>query len=489
MLEQNPIAAAGGFARVTRQSVVFAVGSVAGKVVGLALLPVLTRLLTPAEFGRMDVLQSLGSALTVPLLLGLDVATLRLYFDQPDQTARRTLVGTSYAMVLGTTLLVGALVTVGSGAVSTALFAGSQLQPAVVAVAVSVVGGAVQVITLTVLRAQGRAGTYAALLSATSFLYAILAVALLVVWRADANAVLVGYAASVIAAALAGTFVVRQEALGGPARRAGRALLRLGLPMVPAATAAVVADFINRAILLDAAGAAAVAYFGIAVRFGSVAGLVAGSFRLSWVPRGYALGTSAEGRVRLARDAHWIVAIICVSVTLIAVASPEIVELAAGPQYVAALSPLAFYLVAVLFGTLGLVVSLPIAVGMAMQNLAIASLANSGVSLACNLILAAPMGATGTAIAIAAGGFAEVVILAKLGTQWMPLPVDWVRLGGSVLIVGLAVVALLASNVSLLGRIAVGSMVLVIIAWSVPSAGALRTLLAGIKHVIATWRG
>ncbi|TMD28861.1 MAG: hypothetical protein E6I94_07775, partial [Chloroflexi bacterium] len=97
-LEADVVAAAPGFARFTTSSAVFAFGSVVGKAVGFLMLPILTRALTPSGFGSMDVLISLESAVAAPLLVGLDVATVRLYFDQPDGAARARLIGTSYAI-------------------------------------------------------------------------------------------------------------------------------------------------------------------------------------------------------------------------------------------------------------------------------------------------------------------------------------------------------------------------------------------------------
>ena len=60
-----------------------------------AMLPFLTRILGPAEFGRLDVLNALVSAAVLTLLLGLDVAATRLAFDI-DATARGRLFSTWY---------------------------------------------------------------------------------------------------------------------------------------------------------------------------------------------------------------------------------------------------------------------------------------------------------------------------------------------------------------------------------------------------------
>jgi len=79
----------------------------------------------------MDVLMSLGTALTLPLLLGFDVATLRLYFEPAGRTrtsqANRDVVRRS---VLGVTLLAAfPSLVVSSSRISVRLFGDSRLQP------------------------------------------------------------------------------------------------------------------------------------------------------------------------------------------------------------------------------------------------------------------------------------------------------------------------------------------------------------------------
>jgi O-antigen/teichoic acid export membrane protein len=452
---------------------VFTLGSIVSKVVGLFMLPILTRSLTPASFGSMDVLQSLGTALTMPLLLGLDVATLRLFFDQPDAWARRGLGGTSYSIVIGVTSVAALLVAINSSAISTALFGDSSLQAGVLAVAISVVAGGANAIGLTLLRARRRAGWFAALTAGGSVLYAVLAVALLRWWQADANAVLVGYTAALAVSAASGAVLVRRDAFGKPALAAGRRLLRLGLPLTPAVVAGYLADFLNKLILLGAAGAGGVAYFTIAQRFQSVAGIVVVGFHLAWLPRAYAEGTSLPARVRLAEDARWIVAIVCAVVIVVAVVSPEVLVLVAGERYLPALPALGFCLVAVLFGALYLPASLPSAVAKATQDLALAAVSLALVALVSNFFLAPLWHGTGTAAAYAMGQIAETVVVGRLGRRWEPLPVNWVRLGGLATVIGLVVVAILVSNASLVWRLSIGALALVLIGMSVPLRQAL----------------
>lgn len=478
LLEESIAAGEPSFAQLTRTSAVFVLGAVAGKVVGLVLLPILTRLLTPAGYGSVDVLMTLGGALSATLMLGLDVAALRLWFDQPNPGARRGLIATWYAITLGMALAAGSIIAVNSGAISAALFRGFDLQPAVYAIAVFVGVNNIETIALTVLRAQGRAGWFAAINGGVLLLYAILATALLELWRADANAVILGLAAAMTVAAVVGTLVVREAVIGRPAVTAARELLRLGLPLAPAVASSLVGDFLNRTILLAAAGAAQVAYFTVAWRFATVAGLAVVGFQLAWQPRAYALGTSERARARLAADSLWIVAIVCAIVVGLAVASPEILVFAAGAEYVAALPALGFCLVAMLGMVLFLVASLPSAIARATHDLGLAIGASVVAVIAGNLILAPIWHSTGTAAAVAGGQLVAVTIVRHLGMRRMFLPVDWAKLGRMVALTGLVVLVLLVGDLSLLARLLVGAVALAWIAWSVPLRKALVTVRA-----------
>src|SRR5256885_5474915 len=90
-----------------------------------------SRLLTPAEFGRLDVLNALISASIVALILGTDVAATRLYFDRGTPHERRQLLSSWYA--LGVTVIspLAVVLLVGAEPISRALFGTSDLSIAV----------------------------------------------------------------------------------------------------------------------------------------------------------------------------------------------------------------------------------------------------------------------------------------------------------------------------------------------------------------------
>jgi O-antigen/teichoic acid export membrane protein len=459
-------AATSGLRTMTKRSMLFAAGAIAGKVVGLIMLPVLTRLLTPAELGNLDVLMVLVNALITALLLGLDVAALRLYFDQPTEAAQRSLLSTWYVIALGITTSAALFLVLISGVLGDALFSTTRLQPAIVAAAVAIVAGTVEVIVLTILRARGRAGWYALVNVGTLALYAILATILLTTWRADAAAVLWGWAVALLISAVVGTFILRRDLLGRPSRGATRMLLRLGLPLAPAVLATLVSEFLIRIILLRSAGPEQVAFFTVGNRFASVAALSLAVLQLAWVPRAYALGGALTSRARIGSEATWIVATVCTAVLVVAGGAREIVTVAAGSTYLAALPALGFSLVAVIGAAVYLVASMPSAVGRRTEDLAIATGVAAVIGVVGTFLVAGTWQATGTSAALAVGQLAAVVVVGLLSTRRPSLHIEWARLlvmGG----VSCGATILMIAVEPLLLRAAIAALAMGIIALSV----------------------
>jgi len=236
MLEQEE--GRSGFGQLTRESLIYASGAAVGKLIGFLMLPVLTRFLEPAEYGRLDLLSTLGSAAISALLLGFDVAVVRIASDR-DATpaARRTLFGTWALIASILTVPVAAVIVLLSAPISTALFGSTDWAIGVSQVGLITVFGTYQVMALTLLRIERRPRAYAATSAGTLLVNAVLAVILLVTWRPDSASVLVALTVSLAIGAAAGMTLVGWNAFGRPAIAAAQSLVRLGLPLAPAVVA------------------------------------------------------------------------------------------------------------------------------------------------------------------------------------------------------------------------------------------------------------
>lgn len=415
-----------GFARMARDSVLFATGSVVGKVVGLALLPFLTRMLTADAYGQVDVLTTLQSALAALLLLGFDLAATRLFADL-DPVGRPRMFSTWLVGVASLGGLVVLLLGVVGTAFSTWLFGSDALGLAVVLAGVAAVANAIQLVALTALRNNDRPGAFAAISSGTLIAYGV-AIVVLVPRRPTVTSVLVAVAVSMTVGAIGGMAASLRMVTGRPSMELGRRLTVLGLPLVPAVVATWVSEFANRTILLSRSGSQEVAYFSVATRFASIALLVVLGFQMAWQPAAFALGEGRLALEKVAADGRRIMVGVAVSVAAVAVVSPELVLIAGGRPYLPALPAVGLSLVFALAYAGYHTGTLPSAISRRMRDLGVAAVVAAAVGIVLNLWLAGVWGATGTAAAVAVGQIAGAAAGVLLARMRAPVPYPWGRI-------------------------------------------------------------
>jgi|GEM_PF-717776 len=86
---------AGSLKHLLRHSSIYLLGNLLNRLGAFLLLPLYTNLLTPSEYGSLEILYSLTSVMAVLLGAGLSHATLRFYFDYSEQHERNRVIITN----------------------------------------------------------------------------------------------------------------------------------------------------------------------------------------------------------------------------------------------------------------------------------------------------------------------------------------------------------------------------------------------------------
>ncbi len=92
-------------ARIGRQSAIYGAGSIAATLLGIVLLPLYTRQLTPAQFGDAELALRIVLAVAIVARLGLVNAFFRFFFDHDDLAHRRRTFRTAFWTLQATTLV------------------------------------------------------------------------------------------------------------------------------------------------------------------------------------------------------------------------------------------------------------------------------------------------------------------------------------------------------------------------------------------------
>ena len=82
--------------RLAKHSAIYGLGAVVSRLIGVFLLPVVTRYLTRSELGAVDTLIALSVVLVIVLRAGISMAFFRFYFDAEDEAGRTRVVRTSF---------------------------------------------------------------------------------------------------------------------------------------------------------------------------------------------------------------------------------------------------------------------------------------------------------------------------------------------------------------------------------------------------------
>src|SRR4051812_40376089 len=107
--------------RLLRAGAAYQLADAVSKVVALALLPVYTNHLTPADYGTAELLLTTIILVSIVLRLGLGEALVRFHFFDTDPERRRALARTATGTLFAVTTVAAALAALLAGPISDAL--------------------------------------------------------------------------------------------------------------------------------------------------------------------------------------------------------------------------------------------------------------------------------------------------------------------------------------------------------------------------------
>jgi O-antigen/teichoic acid export membrane protein len=395
-----------GLGSLGRASLVYSLGGLAYKGVALITIPILARLLSPAQLGVLDLAAVLASTVGLLAVLGTDQAVA---FHEPRSPTPATL----WSSALTVVLLAGALLAMVGLVLRdpiAKLLTGDPSNGWVIAAAgfyglVLAVGTT----ALNAVRLRGTPGAYAI----ASFVIAAaeVSLALAAAWLFPGTVTLMVFGWAV--GALAITPLLLRRYLPGsrsPSVAAMRALVSFGAPLVPAAVAWLIGDAWIRGVLAREVELVALGEYGIAYRIASVLGLVVTGFGIAWYPFLY---RSAEEQV--APRASRALSLVLLAFAAIGVAltafSPEIIAIVAGDAYADArhaIGPLVGGMVAL--GGFVLVGAVVGASG-STRPIAVTAIVGAAAQVVASTLLVPPLGLVGAGLASLIGYLTAAVLL------------------------------------------------------------------------------
>ena len=313
---------------LARQSAVYALGGFAYKGLAILAVPLLARLLSPAELGLLDAAAITASLLGLVAGLGTEQAVAWMESRVPDE---RRLWASALSMVGALSLIIVGVAAFAREPLAQVLTGDARHGNVVVLAAVY---GSVMAFTaaaLNAIRLRSTPRSYA--MGSFAVVTAEMVAALAIAWMVPEPVpwMVLGWALSA-AAVTAALLWMHLPGLAWPDLQVVRRLAVFGIPLVPAAIAWLAGDIAIRSALARDASLGTLGEYGIAFRIASVLTLMVAGFAVAWHP--FLFRGSSRHVLPNARSAMPpLIAGLGVTAMVISLLGPEVVGVVAGSDY------------------------------------------------------------------------------------------------------------------------------------------------------------
>jgi O-antigen/teichoic acid export membrane protein len=412
--------------RLATTGAAYTAASIVSKLIAVALLPLYTRYLTPADYGAAEVMFAAVVSASIVVRLGMIEALLRFYYREDEDPNR--VVASSFAALFWVATATALIALPFARPISEALLP----HPAADLARISI--GGLWVLTmieylLTLFRLEERARAFFLTTILNVFAAIGLTVVLVVGHGEGARGLLLGSYASGAVFVVALLFVHRARLSLRFDRALLRRLMRFGLPTMPAELSLYLLNFVDRIILVRSAGLRAAGLYSLAVKFAQGVNVLVRGFQLAWPPLAYSIRNDDEARRTYAAVVTWFVAGCAFVVTGMWLLSRWIVRALAAPEFFGSYKAIGLVATGVTLYALYMVLVVILGrTGRTEFNFP-ATAAALVANVALNLALVPPLGIVGAGLALVASYLVVLALMYVFTQRLFPVPYEWGRLG------------------------------------------------------------
>jgi O-antigen/teichoic acid export membrane protein len=322
-----------------RETLAYGLSSVIASVLGIFLVPLFTRVLSPADYGLVALVTAITGAVATFVVLGLDSAAQVYYFDDSDNDRRLSVMGSWFWCQLGVATAASVLIIVNASWLGPYISGSPSASWVLVLAALAVPLGAFRQVAGIWLRCNRMAWKVAGFFTASALASIVASAVMVLVFRLGVPGVFLGQLLGAVVTAVVGfTIIKRMIRLRHFSRRVLAGMLRFGLPLIPAALAGWITASSDRIILNIMVGETAVGLYSVAASVATVVALFTVAFQFAWGPFALSIVDGPRSREVLGVALSWFMLVSCFLAVTISIFAPEVLRLLTTPKFYAAAS-------------------------------------------------------------------------------------------------------------------------------------------------------
>jgi len=318
--------------RLVATGAAYQFGDIVAKGIALITIPLYTRHVSPAGYGAANSLLTAVILASIFLRVGVGEAFIRFYFDDEDGPRRDRIARTATATVAWTTTVAALPAVVFAGPLSRLIL--GYHDPLLIDCAVLGLWAFTNLeMAYAQLRVDERARAYVFASGANVALTVIFTVSLVVIGNQGARGLLLGNFGASALVVLGLWWVLRRRFSLRVHWPDLRAMMRFGLPTVPADASVYALQVADRFYLFRDYSHAAAGEYSVALQFATVVFVIVRGFQYAWPPLAYSIASDVEASRLYALVTTYFVLATGVVVAAVALVGRWIVRLLAAPQY------------------------------------------------------------------------------------------------------------------------------------------------------------
>lgn len=426
----------------------------AGPALSLIFTPIITRVLSPADYGTTDYLLTIASALATLALLGIPQAVITHYNDREgDLSWQHSIAGSAVLIVTASGMIVGSVLFVSADALSTYVPFLVTYTLEIRIVAVGLLFSTIAT-TLTTTAQSALRVRWGMVFSIVTIIVTILGnVIFVLIYRLGVTGMILTSFSSNMAL-WATTIILMHTMLGRPTTNVSRLLLRSGLVLLPTMGAAWVLQVSDRLFLGQTVSASELGYYSIANRMASLVGIMMSPIYAAWTPLALAVQSEQGALQRYVSISRYLFAVVLMGSLGIGLFSTEILIILTRPAYLPASPYVGFLTFIYVFGGLSAILNTGAVMGKQLGAITSAVVIGAAGNLLLNWLLIPRFGLWGATIATIIGFGIPVGILFVILQHRYPIPYPAVSFAAAIVLqFGLLILGLSIPSVAFLIRL------------------------------------
>ena len=274
----------GNIKKMASNTLVSGLGNIFNRAITFLLLPLYTNIMTPNEFGALNLIYPFLALMNVVYMYGMDAAFMRFFIPEKDKQRRQEIFSVVYLSILGTTAIITAALFLSKAPLSDLLLGDDPASSVFALAFIILMLDGLSFMPVLYYRSIQKPVRYVSIIFAEVLINLSLNVLLVGFWGWGLKGVLVANIASSLIKLVFAAPSIFQNLKFSWNSLLWKDLLKFGLPTVPAVLFAMVVALGDRFFIKFFFDQATVGVYSAGYKIGMIMALMVTAFRFAWHP-------------------------------------------------------------------------------------------------------------------------------------------------------------------------------------------------------------